>query len=208
MAWNYVKLAAQAVTSVGAAGAVLIGAGSYLVGPRFTQWAEGLVEQTTAELSAEVDELQSVVDSLASTVDDVRRDQDAMSAPAWQWDPVETIISDGDIGGEVLVRAAGRKLRDCGSPLVDIYFVNGEQRFHRFQNVSILDTDGRGPALPASPEEVITINFTAEIPRREGIFSGRASGFITFSYPDLCPNARAETVGPLAFWIRRPRDVE
>ncbi len=209
VAMRWLRTAATTVISVGGALAILWGAVVFVFGPRINDWAVDMIRETTVELRREVEEtsrnvadLGDIVGDLTSVVATMREDQAAQEAPAWRWSRPDTSIGDGIVGGVIEIQAAGYKLRECGAPVVDLYFVNGNDLFHRFEDVSITGPDGRGVVLPVAPDRVQHVNFTARIPADEGVMMGRAQGYITVSYPDMCPNARAETIGPMQFRIR------
>jgi hypothetical protein len=207
---RWLRTAATTITSISAAGVVIWVAVTWLLGPRVVEWTEALVEDATETLRVEtlqnaehLQRLDDVVVRLEETTARLAETQLGNTAPSWRFDPVETTISDGEIGGEVQIRATGYKLRDCGVPVVDLYFVNGGGVYHRFTETSLLTPDGRGIAAPVNPNRPFTITYTATIPTDDGVTTGRALGYISVSYPDVCPAVDPAVAGPLQFRITR-----
>lgn len=211
---RWVRTALATFTAAGAAIAVSY-QGAVWVSDAAQRWAVELVQDTTSDLAVQVNQTQRSVDALqdlvrdvsgsvntlSSTVEAVSEAQAQTASPPWRWSRADTSISDGLIGGSVEVQASGFKLRECAAPVIDMYFINGESRVHRFADISIINSLGRGIALPVSLTRQQTVRYTAVIPADENIQPGRAQAFITVSYPDLCPQAAAETIGPLQFRI-------
>jgi hypothetical protein len=211
---KWVRTALATFTAAGAALIMAYQGAQWFLGQAET-WAESLVEETTEDwrqqtestsdavsnLHGLVGDLSLTVESLSDSVNRIAETQTAQSAPAWRWEPPAVQISDGEIGGFVAVQAAGYKLRECGAPALDLYFINGGNLFHRFADVSIINDNGRAITLPTDPDRVQVVNFTARIPGDDGVQPGRAQAYMTVTYPDLCPNVRAETFGPIQFRI-------
>lgn len=93
-------------------------------------------------------------------------------------------ISDGSPGFTVSMQWYFVKLRDCGSPRVDVWFRNGGGRIHRFDRASILDDGGRGVNAPTAPSITQSIEYTARIPDRDGFEPGRGMGRVIVEYPN------------------------
>jgi hypothetical protein len=191
------------------AAAVVMGAIWWVVAPRVVEWGEGVARNATAELREEqkrtadhLDRLDQVVVSLEAAVAKIGDAAEQSTAPSWRWDPVETSIGDGPIGGWVDINAAGYKLRECGIPRVDLYFINGGGTYHRFGDTSLLTPDNRGVAFPVNPARLQTIKYRARIPTDDGVTPGRAQGYISITYPDACPAVSEQVIGPLQFRIR------
>lgn len=205
---RWIRTAATTIVAMAAAVGVLWGGISWLLGPRVVEWSENLVVEATEGLRMElrrnadqIDRLDLVVGRLEQTTSELAEASLMNTSPSWRFDPVETQISDGRIGGEVVIEAAGYKLRDCGAPVVDLYFINGGGVYHRFADTSLLSSNGRGVAFPVDPDRLQSIRYTAEIPADEQVSPGRAQGFISVTYPDACPAVPAEVAGPLQFRI-------
>jgi len=208
MGMRWIRTAATTITAIAAAAVVLWSAITWTIGPRMTEWAESLVMTATLEQRREIeqvaghlDRLDGVVEALEQTTSRLAEASLINPAPSWRFDPVETLISDGEIGGEVTISAAGYKLRDCGVPQVDLYFVNGSGVYHRFTDSSLLTPDGRGVAAPVNPDRLYRINYTATIPVDDNVSPGRARGYISVTYPDACPAVQPAVAGPLQFRI-------
>lgn len=212
---RWVRTAATTIIAIGGAVGILISTAVYIFGPRVADWAESLVLASTEEIRAEMRQnaelnrqnaehlsrLDGVVERLEETTAALATAQQGSLAPSWRWDPVDTTISDGEIGGLVQITATGYKLRDCGIPTVELYFVNGGGVFHRFTDASLLTPDGRGVALPVDPSRTQQVRYTARIPEGDGVTPGRAQGYISVTYPDACPFVEPATAGPLQFRI-------
>lgn len=204
----WIKSAATALSSFVAAIAVAWTAFMWLVEPRVVEWAELLVADMTQETMEEtrrtreqLERLDHVVDRLESGVEALAVAVEGSSAPAWRFAPSDTSISDGMVGGFVTIRASGYKLRECGIPRVDLFFIDAAQISHRFTEASLLSPDGRGIALPVDPDRMQSVSYSARIPMGDRVRPGRAVGFVAASYPDGCPMVPETISGPLAFRI-------
>ncbi|OAN71541.1 hypothetical protein A8B82_04470 [Sulfitobacter sp. EhC04] len=124
--------------------------------------------------------------------------QDA--SPAIRFTMYGHSIEDGRPGQVVEIKWQFVKLRDCGRPEIDLLFRNGGGRLHRFQNVSVLDTEGIGVAADPDPSMAQTISYTARIPDNEGVHAGRSFAWVRVGYPE-CPTVPAVTSPEVAFRI-------
>lgn len=205
---RWARTAATTLSSITAALLIIWGGLVWLVEPRFYEWAQSIVDASTETLASDLerstehlDRLDMVVERLEENVSRLSETAAQSTAASWRFDPVETAISDGPIGGFVTIRAAGFKLRDCGVPTVDLYFVNGGGVYHRFVEASVLSSGGRGIALPVMPTRLQSLTYTARIPTDDGVSPGRALGYISITYPDACPAVEPAVAGPLQFRI-------
>jgi len=205
---RWIRTAAATVTASAAASGVLYGVLVWLVTPRFKEFSSGIVYSITEQLREDVkrngeqgDRLEKVVASLNVSVNEIIAITTVDLTPSWVFDPVDTAISDGDIGGPVTVTASGYKMRDCGIPIVDMYFANGNNIYHRFSAVSLLTPDNRGIAVTVDPARIQKITYIAIIPDDDNVKPGRAAGFISLYYPDKCPKVDPIIAGPLQFRI-------
>ena len=203
---RWLRTAATTLTSITSALALIWLGFVWLVEPRFYSWAEDIIGAATKTMAADLNSaqlqmkrLENVVTTLEQNVVAIKEASAGSIAPSWRFDPVETRISDGHIGGTVKIEAAGYKLRDCGVPLVDLYFINGRNTYHRFENASILTETNRGIALPPSPNRMQKLSYTAEIPADDNVTAGRGHGYISVTYPTQCPFVEPAVVGPLNF---------
>jgi hypothetical protein len=209
---RWVRTAATTITAFAAAVAVIWSGAIFVFGPRVTEWAEAMIEDATTDVRAEVDRTAREIDRLESVVtqfegqfeESLSRIEEVVagsSAPSWRFSLPDTSISDGEIGGVVTIRAGGYKLRECGVPRVDLYFVNGAGVFHRFANASLLSANNRGVAFPVDPDRVQRVSYIATIPSNDNVTPGRAQGYISVTYPDNCPAVEEVIAGPLQFRI-------
>lgn len=149
--------------------------------------------QTTVSTLAEVVNTQSKnVDVLSELQASENRDP----SPAIRFPRTGHRITDAKIGGFTTMKFSFYKLRDCGSPKLDLYFINGAGVRHRFRNPSILDSNGRGVNFEVDPLVVQELTYVSQIPSDDGVTTGRASGWVEVSYPDLCP-AVASVASPV-----------
>jgi len=149
---------------------------------------------TTAQLGDNVEALQADLTALAAKEANKR-------TPAWVFDDAKTNVSDGSIGGIVFIKATGKKLRECGRPIVGVYFINGNSVIHSFEDVSITDNQGRGVSFPPDPDKEITIRYTAVIPKDDNVSAGRANAFIELDYTATCPSAPISRTSAMQFRI-------
>lgn len=205
---RWVRTAATTIIAAAGALGIIWGATVWVLGPRVNAWAVELIEKATADLrtegvrtNAQIDRLDDVVARLEDNVAALAVTMQGSTAPSWRFSLPDTSISDGNIGGSVTIRASGWKLRECGVPRVDLYFVNGGGIYHRFSGTSLLSQDGRGVPFPVDPNRIQTISYTAGIPVNDNVTPGRAQGFISISYPDGCPLVQEAVAGPLQFRI-------
>lgn len=205
---RWLRTAATTLTSITAALLVIWGGALWLVEPRLHEWANDLVQKSTEDVRQRlsttdnaVSRIESAIQALERSVLSIQQVSAESSSPAWRFDTVETSISDGAVGDLVQIRSAGFKLRECGVPVIDVYFVNGGGVFHRFTDPSILSDIGRGVSLPTDPSRLQIITYTARIPNQDGVSPGRGLGYISITYPDSCPNVAPSVAGPLQFRI-------
>jgi len=104
---RWIRTAATTITAIAAAAVVLWSAITWTIGPRITEWAESLVMTATLEqrrdieqVAGHLDRLDGVVEALEQTTSRLAEASLINPAPSWRFDPVETLISDGEIGGE------------------------------------------------------------------------------------------------------------
>lgn len=205
---RWFRTAATTLTSITAALLVIWGGLLWLVEPRLHQWAKNMVDMSTQDLRDRMERTDDAVDRVEALINSLERNVIALSEvtiqstdPAWKFDHIQTSISDGPIGGLVRITAVGYKLRDCGIPIIDMYFINGGGLAHRFADVSIESAGGRGILLPTDPTRLQTISYAARIPNNEGISPGRGIGYISLTYSDSCPAVDPVVAGPLQFQI-------
>lgn len=205
---RWLRTAATTIIALSGALGIVWGAMVYLLAPRLDQYATGLVVTATADLADEqkqigsqVDRLEGVVTEVVVTVNELARGRREAQAPAWRFHALETSIEDGFVGSVTIIKAAGFKLRECGVPVVDLYFVDAAGVYHRFETPSLLSVSNRGIALPVDPDRMQRLSYTAHIPASPDITPGRAQGFISLTYSDKCPQAETAVVGPLQFRI-------
>lgn len=205
---RWVRTAATTVTAVAGALVVVWATVVWTVGPRVNAWANDLIDDATKDLQIETSKSAAHLDRLDKVVERLEKNVTALGeavaqnvAPSWRFSLPDTSISDGRIGGKVTITAGGYKLRECGIPRVDLYFINGGGAYHRFVKSSLLSETNRGVALPMDPDRLQIISYTAEIPADDGVSPGRGHGYISVTYPDNCPGVREETAGPLQFRI-------
>lgn len=210
---RWVRTAATTITSVSGAAIVLVAALTWFIEPRLTEWADSFVSKATKKLEedieaqgARLERFESSLNALSSSVESVAQAVREDGSPSWRFSLPDTRIEDGSIGGTVQISSAGYKLKECGIPVVDLYFVDMRGVFHRFVDASVLSIDNRGIALPVDPRALRQIRYTAQIPANDEVTPGRAEGFISITYPDKCPRAPAAVAGPLQFRISKDRD--
>lgn len=208
IAIRWLRTAATTITAVAAAVAVIWGAVIYVFEPRAVAWTTELVESlvldirsSTRAAEGSVSRLDASVERLEEVVSGLNTNAAIDTSPAWRFSVPDTTITDGRVGDFVTIRTVGWKLRECGVPRYDVYFVNGEGIFHRFQQVSALDPLNRGVPLDVNLIRPQEVSFRARIPGDEGIKDGRANGYVSISYPELCPRVEPATIGPLQFRI-------
>lgn len=207
---RWLRTAATTVSSLAAAVLVIWTAIAWLATPRIVEYTQEVIESATLDLRREVQETSSQLSRMDTVVErleeNITRLSEAVAqntAPSWRFSPPDTFISDGRIGGTVQITAGGFKLRECGIPRVDLYFVNGGGVYHRFIDASVLTAGNRGIAFPVDPDRVQTVRYTATIPEDDNVTPGRANGFISVTYPDGCPSVEEVVAGPLQFRITR-----
>lgn len=205
---RWVRTAATTITSVAAAAAVLWVAAAFAIEPRAIEWTRGVVETVVGDLRGEGVETRQAVRQLTDTVERLRGSVDQLTAspafdqsPSWRFDAAENAMSDGAPGGLIEVAVSGYRTRDCGVPVVDVWFVDSAGRHHRFIDVSILDGRGRGVVMPVDPARRQLLNFSARIPAGDAVARGRAQGFVSFSHPDKCPLLPVVATSALVFRI-------
>lgn len=96
-------------------------------------------------------------------------------------------VSDARIGGVVTFNIRFVKLRECGPGQLSVWFRNGADTDHAFEDVSILDRNGMSIRAPAAPGEISERSWTARIPNDGSVTPGEAFAWTTTGYPE-CPN--------------------
>lgn len=209
---RWIRTAATTIVSVAAAAGVLWAAATYAIEPRAVDWTRRVVESVVQDMRVDGAESRQAVRALTETVDRLRTSVEQLAAspaldqaPSWRFDAVENSITDGMVGGMVEVSVSGFRSRDCGVPMIDVWFVDMSGRYHRFVDVSILDGRGRGVALPVDPARRQELRFSARIPRGEGVALGRAQGYVAVSHPEKCPLLSVVQTSALVFRISAAR---
>lgn len=154
---------------------------------------------------------QDILSSLTDIVEDqtelltrVKRLEDTRetdSRPALRFDRSGHTVSDTAIGGIAVFKWRFFKLRDCARPSVDLVFRNGEERLHRFENISVLDSSGRGITFETAPNRMQEIGYTALLPSDDGVIPGHGQAWVTVSYPESCPSVAPVTSPEVSFEI-------
>lgn len=141
------------------------------------------------------------MDTMAHSLEAAMADRDAIrerllrleqesavdKSPALRFMPQGNSITDGRRGDVVTVTVAFVKMRDCGRPSPDHFFMDSASTLFRFQDVSIVDEFGRGPGVPPS-ETPQTLKFTARIPKDAAIQLGGATGWVVLRDYERCPH--------------------
>ena len=157
-------------------------------------------------LATRVDETKESVEDLSKNVQELTKTfSDIQSIGELSKEPVLKFlegghITDGPIGGTVSFTIRSIKLRECGTARVRVWFKNGSQNVHAFENISILDKDGNSVRIPADPGSILERSFTARIPNRSGVTPGVAVGWIETDYP-TCPYVPVAVSNAMAFNI-------
>jgi hypothetical protein len=123
------------------------------------------------------------------------------TSPAIRFTPTGHSISDGYIGETVTIEYRFVKLRDCGRPTPDDFFVDAGGTLFRFEDVSIVDEAGRGVAVEPSPNDPQNLRYTATIPAGAGVEAGRASGWVVIRNYEHCPGVAAVASPAVPFEI-------
>jgi hypothetical protein len=164
-----------------------------------------MIIQITA-LGSRVDETKEEIKSLSNSVENLTKALgDIQTIGELSKEPVIKFlqggkITDGKLGGIVSFTMKSVKLRECGSAQVRVWFKNGSENVHAFEDVSILDRQGMSIRAPANPGEILERSFTARIPNNEGVSPGVAIGWMEVAYPD-CPLVPVEISPAMAFQI-------
>ena len=139
--------------------------------------------------------------TLLSRVERLESKRKADGRPAIRFDRRGHEITDVAIGGVATFTWRFYKLRECGRPTVDLAFRNGGGKIHRFENLSVLDKNGRGLIYETAPNRAQEISYTASVPTDEGVTAGRSYGWVTVGYPDGCPEVLPVTSPEVSFEI-------
>lgn len=181
----------------------------FWVGPRVTEWALGelgmdsvaetlktlqVVQErqqgtlaTISQTQAQTAEtLNAVVDRIAALERSQREDR----VPPIRFIDDSMRISSGRIGQFVRFEFQFVKSRDCGRPVSDAFFIDGDGISHAFTDKSSTADDGRSISAQITPVPAVG-RFTARIPADQGVTpTGNgvfARGYVLVSWPD-CPN--------------------
>lgn len=181
-----------------------------LATPQIEAIAQGVVKVEMSGVSenleansAELRNLKSSINDLQKSIEQLQETAIIDQTPSWRWSRPDTSFTDGSAGGDLTVTASGYKLRECGVPVVDLYFEDNGRNWHRLKAGSFITEGSRGIALPIVPDVLQTLSYPATIP--EDTAPGRAEGYIALTYPDRCPHLEPAIVGPIPFMIRANR---
>ncbi|MBR9763898.1 MAG: hypothetical protein GYB53_10335 [Rhodobacteraceae bacterium] len=192
-----------------AAVGVLCTAAWVAIGPRVTEWAlaelgmdsvaetlktlqevqqrqQGTLATISQTQAQTAETLNAVVDRIAALEKSQRDDR----VPPIRFLDDSMKISSGRIGQFLRFEFQFVKSRDCGRPVSDAFFVDGDGISHAFADKSSTAEDGRSISAQLSSVPAVG-RFTARIPADQGVTptgnGGFARGYILISWPD-CPN--------------------
>ena len=151
-------------------------------------------------LNQRVEELTRTVDAMDKRLSDADSIGGLSSDPVIKFSGEGNFITDARPGQLVTFTIRSVKLRECGRAEVNAWFKNGIKVAHAFEDLSIVDDNGRSIRAPANLGEVLERSFTARVPNSEGVTPGIATGWLEISYPD-CPRVPVEISEGITFQI-------
>jgi hypothetical protein len=178
--------------------------GSFNEGVERNQQIQTAQLQTQEDLTKVIGSISTILDTQNENIlriENLEKLKAETGEPVLEFAKMGHSITDAGIGGTVVITWELYKLRgDCGAPAVGVWFRNGGNRLHRFQNISTLNADGRGVNLPPDRNRSQTLTYTARIPDDEGVHSGSAVGWSTVTYPE-CPSVVPVSSPETLFYI-------
>lgn len=162
------------------------------------------MKQLQGRFQITIDTLSEVINTQSKNVEvlaELQATEDRDPSPAIKFPRTGHKIADGRVGDFVQMTFTYFKMRECGAPKLDLYFINGSGIRHRFARPSILDADGRGVNSEVNLVTPQTISYVSQIPANDGVTSGDASGWVEVSYPELCPAVKTAASPVLSFTI-------
>lgn len=199
---------ATTIVAISGASVAIYGGFLFVVEPRAIEWTTEITNNAVNDMREKLElsertleRLDNIVKNLETSVTRIQEQSLLNNQTAWRFSIPDTFISDGGLGAQVAIRTAGFKLRECGVPVIDLYFVDEDEIYHRFQNPSILTSDGRAVAFPVDATRLQSLNYLATIPENENIRLGRARGYVSMTFPVSCPHVPPSIAGPLHFRI-------
>lgn len=203
---DFGKVLAAIITSTAVVGTAVI----WFTLPRITEWmatvATQAVDQYVSQTEDNATTLADVtrqVSVLVDRVDRLQADPSAIRSPVLEFEDFGNTVTNGEAGERVSITWRFRKLHQCGAPLVNVFFRNGGDVTHRFENVSIVNDNGEGVDSPVNPAIVQTLTYSAVIPDDQEVEPGRAYAWVTLRYA-ACPLAPPSISPEVPFRILPP----
>lgn len=203
---DFAKVLAVIITSTAVVGSAII----WFTLPRITEWvadvATSAVDQYVMQAETNAATLEGVTAQLrvlVDRIDELQRDPRNINEPALEFEDWGYEVSDARAGDRVSITWRFRKLHQCGAPIVNVFFRNGGDVTHRFENVSIVNDDGEGVDYPVDPDTIQTLTYSAVIPDDQDVEPGRAYAWVTLRYAQ-CPWAPPSISPEVPFNILRP----
>jgi hypothetical protein len=156
----------------------------------------------TAALSEELERNNSTLEDVLVKVENIETGQNYSPDPPIKFTVDGNTITDGDVGQLVVFDISYIQEKNCGRPFIIAAFRNGNNIIHTFEDLSIVDMNGRGLTSPASDGQILTRRFTARIPADSGVKHGTAIGWLEFGPWPSCQNAPAIYSPRMTFRIR------
>lgn len=186
---DFLKTLAAVVTSTAVVGSALL----WFMMPRVNAWVESITKTALSSVAVQsqtnTETLATItlqVAQIVTQIEELKKDPAQVREPALTFEPLGHRITNAKVGHRVIITWYFIKYHDCGAPQVAVFFRNGDDITHRFERLSIIDTDGAGVNMTAQPDRVQSITYSAVIPDDQDVRPGRARGWVTLRYP-ACP---------------------
>jgi hypothetical protein len=162
----------------------------------------------TERLSQELDDNNKVLAEVLEKVLTLETGENYSAAPVMTFTVDGNEISDGGPGQLVVFDISYIQLRNCGRPFIIAAFRNGNNIIHTFEDLSVVDVNGRGLTSPVSDGQILHRRFTARIPADEGVKDGDATAWLEFGPFPSCQNAATIYSPRMPFRVRTIEEVE
>lgn len=203
---DFLKVLAAIITSTAVVGGAIL----WFMLPRITEWlaevSTSAIEQYVSQSESNAQTLLQVtrqVEGLVSQLNAIRSGPEYTREPALIFEQLGNTITNGSPGSRVRFTWRFTKVHNCGVPTVNVFFRNGDDIVHRFDDLSIVNVNGEGVDYSADPDLVQTLTYSGIIPGDEDVQLGRARGWVTLRY-EQCPWAPPSISPEVPFQIVPP----
>lgn len=200
---DFFKVLAAIITSTAMVGSAVV----WFTLPRITLWLSSVSQEAVESYvnqsennTKTLGEITKQIKAVVTQLDQIRSDPQYVRDTVLKFEQLGNQITDARVGERVRITWRFIKLHECGAPMVNVFFRNGDDITHRFDDPSVTNGNNEGVDFPANPDLVQTVTYSAVIPRFEDVRPGLARGWVTLRYP-RCPWAPPSISPEVSFKI-------